>query len=67
MKYSYEKNGECTADTETLIKRYKVRATGNARSTIETTIPRAAFEREMRRLGLIPEEALKKSCSRMEI
>ena len=50
-------------DTELIIKRYKVRATGNAKSTIETSIPKEVFEREARRLGFTPEEALEKALA----
>ena len=46
--------------TDVIIKRYRVRTTGNRGATIETSIPREAFEREARRLGLSVEEALKK-------
>lgn len=58
MKHNIEKNSICIADAEVLIKRYKVRGTGKAKSTIETTIPKEAFDREMRRLGLSPKEAI---------
>jgi len=47
-------------DDEVIIKRYKIRTTGNQNASIETTIPREAFEREARRLGLTVEEAIKK-------
>lgn len=62
MKKSFKESRKtiCIANAEVLIKRYKVRATGNAKSTIQTSVPREAFEREMRRLGLTPEEALEK-------
>lgn len=43
-----------------IIKRYKVRPTGARGATLETSIPKEAFEREARRLGLTFEEALKK-------
>lgn len=48
------------ADEHVIIKRYKVRETGKNGSSLETCIPREAFEREARRLGLTPKEALKK-------
>jgi hypothetical protein len=47
-------------DENVLIKRYKVRATGNQTASIETTIPREAFEREARRQGMTFKEALGK-------
>ena len=43
-----------------IIKRYKIRRTGNRNATIETSIPKEAFEREARRLGLTVEEAFAK-------
>ena len=46
------------SDEKVIIKRYKIRQTGRAGSTLETTIPREAFEREARRLGMPPEEAI---------
>jgi len=47
-------------DKKVIIKKYRVRTTGNQGSTLETSIPREAFEREVRRLGLSFEEALQK-------
>ena len=47
-------------DEEVIIKRYKIRTTGNQNASIETTIPREAFEREARRLGLTIEQATEK-------
>jgi len=47
-------------DKEVFIKKYRVRTTGREGSTLETSIPREAFEREARRLGLTFEQALKK-------
>ena len=47
-------------DKKVIIKRYKIRSTGKQGSTLETSIPREAFEREARRLGLTVEKALKK-------
>lgn len=45
-------------DKELIIKRYRIRSTGNLRASIETTIPREVFERECRRQGLTIEEGL---------
>jgi hypothetical protein len=45
-------------DNHLIIKRYKIRPVGNKSATIETTIPKEAFEREARRKGLTPQEAL---------
>lgn len=47
-------------DKYVIIKRYKIRQTGKAGATLETSIPKEVFEREARRLGLTFEEALKK-------
>jgi len=47
-------------DKHVIIKRYKIRRTGKAGATLETSIPREVFEREARGLGLTYEEALKK-------
>lgn len=47
-------------DQEVLIKRYKIRTTGREGRSLETTIPREVFEREARRLGLDPDEALER-------
>ena len=47
-------------DNELYIKKYKIRATGNQTASIETTIPKEAFEREARRKGMTLKEALKK-------
>ena len=47
-------------DKELIIKRYKIRRTGRHGATLETTIPREAFEREARRMGLTVKEAIKK-------
>ena len=46
-------------DNELYIKKYKIRATGNQTASIETTIPKEAFEREARRKGMTIKEALK--------
>ncbi len=45
-------------DNKVIIKRYKIRPTGKAGSTLETSIPKEVFEREARRLGLTTEQAL---------
>jgi len=47
-------------DKEVIIKKYRIRPTGREGSTLETSIPKEAFEREARRLGLTVEEALEK-------
>jgi len=46
------------ADKELIIKRYRIRTTGNLNASIETTVPREVFERECRRLGITIEEGL---------
>jgi len=55
-----EKQFITLTDEEVIIKRYKIRTTGNQNASIETTIPREAFEREARRQGMTVEEAVKK-------
>ena len=45
-------------DNELIIKRYKIRSVGNRQATIETTIPREVFEREVRKKGMTLREAL---------
>ena len=47
-------------DKEVIIKRYQIRPTGREGSTLETSIPKEAFEREARRLDLTVEEAVEK-------
>lgn len=47
-------------DKKVIIKKYRIRTTGKQGSTLETSIPKEAFEREARRLGLPFEEALEK-------
>ncbi len=47
-------------DKKVIIKKYKIRQTGKSGATLETSVPREAFEREARRLGLTIEEALEK-------
>jgi len=47
-------------DDKNVLKRcYKIRRTGNAGSSLETTIPREVFEREARRLGMTYDDAIK--------
>ena len=48
------------SDQDVIVKRYKIRLTGRLGSSIETTVPKEVFEREVRRLGLTVEEALEK-------
>ena len=47
-------------DKKVIIKRYRVRTTGREGKTLETSIPREAFEREARRHGLTSKEAVDK-------
>lgn len=47
-------------DRKVIIKKYKVRTTGKQGSTLETSLPKEAFEREARRFGLPFCEALEK-------
>jgi len=47
-------------DEKVIMRRYKIRSVGNQNASIETTIPREAFEREARRCGMTSEEALVK-------
>lgn len=42
-----------------ITKVYKIRRTGKRGKSLETTIPREAFEREARRLGMQPKDAIK--------
>jgi hypothetical protein len=46
------------SDDKVIIKRYKVRSVGNQSASIETTIPKEAFEREARRCGMTSQQAL---------
>jgi hypothetical protein len=46
-------------DQDLIIKRYTIRQTGSRGRTIETSVPREVFEREARRFGLTPKQALK--------
>ena len=45
-------------DKDVIIKKYRVRQTGKDGSSLETTIPPEAFEREARRQGMTVEEAV---------
>ena len=45
-------------DDKVIIRRYKIRSVGNQKASIETTIPREAFEREARRCGMTTQQAL---------
>jgi len=47
-------------DENVIKKRYKIRRTGKFGETLETTVPREAFEREARRFQMNPEEAVDK-------
>ena len=47
-------------DNKVIKKRYRIRRTGQLGGSLETTIPREAFEREARRLGMGVEEAVSK-------
>lgn len=42
-----------------LIKRYKIRSTGRAGSSLETTIPKEVFDREIRKRGISFDTGLK--------
>lgn len=46
-------------DPEMFVKSYKLRKTGAGGKTIELTLPKEVFKREIRRLGLSQNEALK--------
>lgn len=47
-------------EEDVIKKRYKIRRTGKEGSSLETCIPREAFEREARKQGYNPKEALEK-------
>ena len=47
-------------DKKLILKKYKLRTAGNQGATIEITVPKAAVEREARRLGISEEEAVDK-------
>jgi len=44
-------------DKRVIMKKYKLRRAGAQKATIEITLPKAAVEREARRLGFTEEEA----------
>ena len=46
-------------DPDLFVKSYKLRKTGAGGKSIEITLPQEVFRREMRRLGLSKDEALK--------
>ena len=46
-------------DPEMFVKTYRLRKTGADGQSIEVTLPKEVFRREMRRLGLSQDEALK--------
>jgi hypothetical protein len=46
------------SDKKVIMRRYKIRSVGNQKASIETTIPREAFEREARKVGMTTQEAL---------
>jgi hypothetical protein len=46
------------SDEKVIMRRYKIRSVGNQNASIETTIPKEAFEREARRIGMTTQEAL---------
>jgi hypothetical protein len=46
------------SDEKVIMRRYKIRSVGNQQASIETTIPREAFEREARRCGMTTQQAL---------
>jgi hypothetical protein len=43
-----------------IIKRYRIRSTGKHSATLETSIPKEAFEREARRQSMTVQEAVRK-------
>jgi hypothetical protein len=45
-------------DKKVIMRRYKIRSVGNQKASIETTIPKEAFEREARRCGMTTQQAL---------
>lgn len=47
-------------DKKLIVKKYKLRTAGAQGATIEITLPKAAVEREARRLGISEEEAVQK-------
>jgi len=58
---SKQENIPIDVDDRKVIKRkYKLRRTGAQNATIQITVPKAAVEREARRLGINEEEAVEK-------
>jgi len=47
-------------DKNVIKKKYKLRKTGAQNATIQITVPKAAVEREARRLGITEKEAVEK-------
>lgn len=47
-------------DKGVIIRRYKIRRSSGRGGTIEISVPREVFEREVRRIGLSVREALEK-------
>ena len=47
-------------DRNLILKRYRIRVTGKNGRTVETSVPREVFEREVRRNGLSLNEGLQK-------
>ena len=47
-------------ESEALKRIYNIRTTGRLGRSLETTIPREVFDREARRLGLEPDDAVSK-------
>ncbi len=47
-------------DKKLILRKYKLRTAGNKGATIEITVPKAAVEREARRLGISETEAVDK-------
>ena len=56
-----EQKGKIEIDESKVIRRrYKIRTVGNRSRSIETTIPREAFEREARQRGMSVSDAIEK-------
>lgn len=47
-------------ESKVIRRRYKIRAVGNRSRSLETTIPREAFEREARQRGMSVRDAIEK-------
>ena len=47
-------------DKKVIVKKYKLRTAGAQGATIEITLPKAAVEREARRLGISEEQAVER-------